>query len=264
MANGLIYVPRSQDWTASATLTATSEVDGYEATMAGTDDPSEPWWATSGTATLTVTLGATRSVDTIALIMTTADDGKVITIGGLSGGSQTLVGAREASDHPRDLVLLLDSPQTASAITIAISGNSTNFAIGRVVVGLSEQLPENLLLGVSVTPFRQQYNDAYPDFRHDLRYDIGVEGWLIEGEILSAPQSAIESPAQRAQQQLDDWWSSTRAGFYPTLVVIEPDIYPPVWARMTMDLPRVHSDAPEITRTRLRFEPLSRGLEPVA
>ena len=264
MANGLIYVPRAQDWTTSATLSATSAETGYEATKAATDDPSEPWWATSGTATLTVTLGATRSVDCVALIMTNADDLGVITIGGLSGGSRQLLGAREASDYPRDLVLLLDTPETATAITIAMTGNSNNFAIGRVVVGLTEQLPENLLLGVAVSPFRQQYNDAYPDFRHDIRYDIGVEGWLVEGEVLSAPQTASESPLERAQQQLDDWWSGTRAGFYPTLVVIEPDIYPPVWARMTMDLPRTHREAPEITRTRLRFEPLSRGLEPVA
>ncbi len=263
MANGLIYVPRSQDWTISATLTATSEQTGYEATKAATDDPSEPWWASSGSATLTVTLGATRSISLIAVIATNADDGAVITVGGLSGGSRQLVGAREASNHPRDLVLVLDTPETATAITFAISGNTNSFAIGRVVVGLSEQLPENLLLGVTVTPFRQQYSDVYPDFRHSIRHDIMVEGWTFEGEILSAPRAADESPLQRAQQQLDDWWSGTRAGFYPTLMVIEPDIYPPIWGRLTMALPRVHSDAPEITRTRLTVEPMSPGREAV-
>jgi hypothetical protein len=259
MSNGLQYVPRVQDWTTSATLSATSEQEGYEASQAATDDPSEPWWASSGTATLTVTLGATRSIDCIALIMTNADDASVITIGGLSGGSQQLVGAREASGYPRDLVLLLDTPQTASAITIAVTGNSNSFSIGRVVVGLTEELPENLLLGVSVTPFRQQYSDAYPDFRHTIRYDIGVEGWLVEGDVLNDNYGIGVSPESSPPGQLDAWWSGTRAGFYPTLVIVEPDVYPPVWARMTMELNRRHEHAPKITSTHLRFEPESRG-----
>lgn len=263
MANGLIYVPRDQDWTNTATLTATSEQEDYEAPMAATDDPSEPWWADSTSATLTVTLGASRSIDCIALIMTNADDASVITVGGLSGGSRQMVGAREASGYPRDLVLLLDTPETASAITIAIAGNTNKFSIGRVVVGLTEQLPENLLLGVTVTPYRQQYSDEYPDFRHDIRYDIGVEGWTIEGELISPARTVDESPSQSAQQQLDDWWFGTRAGFYATLIVPEPDVYPPFWVRLPMELGRTHADAPTITRTPIRFTPLSRGLEVV-
>lgn len=263
MANGLIYVPRAQDWTTSATLSATSEQDGYEAAMAATDDPSEPWWADSISATLTVTLGATRSVDCVALIMNNADDGLTITIGGLSGGSRQLIGAREASEHPRDLVLLLDTPENASAITIAVSGNTNKFSIGRVVVGLTEQLPENFLLGVTVTPFRQQYSDEYPDFRHDLRYDIGAEGWLVEGEIISPRWGVNSSPMASAQQQLDSWWSGTKAGYYGTLIIPEPDVYPPMWVRFTMSLARSHNDAPDITRTKLTFTPLSRGLEVV-
>lgn len=263
MANGLIYVPRAQDWVNSAALSATSEQEGYEAEMAASDDPSEPWWADSTTATLTVTLGATRSIDVVALIMTNADDGKVITIGGLSGGSQQLIGTREASEYPRDLVLLLDSPQTASAITITISGNTNKVSIGRVVVGLSEQLPENFLLGVNVMPARQQYSDEYPDYRHDLRYDIGVEGWMVEGEIISPRWGVDSSPLASAQQQLDEWWSGTKAGFYPTLIIPEPDVYPPMWVRFQMSLARSHQDAPDITRTKLTFTPLSRGLEVV-
>jgi hypothetical protein len=263
MANGLLYVPRDQDWTLLATLSATSEQVGYEATRAATDDPSEPWWADSTTATLTVTLGATRSIDCIALIMTNADDAKVITIGGLSGGSRTLVGTREASGYPRDLVLLLDSPETASAITIAVSGNTNSFSIGRVVVGLTEQLPENLLLGVTVTPFRQQYSDEYPDFRHDIRYDIGAEGWVIEGDIIHPNRAVNESPEQSAQAQFDAWWFGTKGGFLATLIVPHPDLYPPFWVRMTMAMPRSHSDAPEITRSHLTFTPLSRGREVV-
>lgn len=263
MANGLIYVPRAQDWTNSATLSATSEQTGYEASMAATDDPSEPWLASSGTATLTVTLGATRSIDTISVIMPRLDDGEVITIGGLSGGSQQLVATREASGYPRDLVLLLDSPETASAITLAVSGNSQNVAFGRVIVGLSEQLPENFLLGVTVTPFRQQYTDVYPDFRHSIRFDIACEGWTIEGDIISPRRDLDESPLQSAQAQFDAWWSGTLAGFYPTLVISEPDVYPPIWGRLMTSAPRTHSDAPDITRMRLMIEPMSRGREVV-
>lgn len=263
MANGLRYVPRWQDWTTSASMSATSEQTGYEAAFAKTDDPSEPWWANSTSATLTIALGATRSIDCVALIMNNADDGRPITIGGLSGGSRLVPGDRARSGYPRDVMVLLDTPETASSITVAISGNTNKFSIGRVVVGLTEQLPENLLLGVTVTPFRQQYSDEYPDFRHDLRYDIGVEGWTVEGDIISDNTSVSQSPEDSPQRQLDDWWSGTLAGYYPTLIIPEPDVYPPMWMRMTMSLPRSHSDAPEITRGRLTFTPMSRGIEVV-
>lgn len=263
MANGLIIVRPDQDWARSASFSATSEQTGYEASQAGTEDPSEPWWADSITATLTITLGASRLIDCIALIMTNVDDGLVITIGGLSGGSQQLVGAREASGYPRDLVLLLDTPQTATAITVAVSGNTNKVSIGRVVVGLMDQLPENLLLGVTVTPFRQQFSDEHQDFRHDLRYDIGVEGWLVEGDLLSPANESGNSPGESAQAQLDNIWRATKAGYLPCVVVPHPTIYPPIFARFTMELPRSHQHAPEITTTHLRFTPVSRGLEVV-
>lgn len=263
MANGLILVRPDKDWVRFAVLSATSEQDGYEAAFAGTDDPSEPWWANSVTATLTITLGDTRSIDTIALIMTNADDGRVITIGGLSGGSRTLVGAREASGYPRDRVLLLDSPETATAITISITSNTHKFSIGRVVIGLRDQLPENFRLGVSAAPFRQQYSDEYADFRHDIRYDLGVEGWVITGEVIAPSLDAGLSPLQSAQAQLDAIWSATKGGYLACLIVPEPDVYPPMWVRFPMQLPRVHNDAPDITRAHLTFTPLSRGREVV-
>ena len=114
-----------------------------------------------------------------------------------------------------------------------------------------------------MTPVRQQYSDEFPDFRHDIRYDLGVEGWLIEGDLICPRWDINESPSQSAQAQFDAWWSGTKAGFYGTLIIPEPDVYPPFWVRMSMSAPRTHSHAPDITTMRLTFTPLSRGLEVV-
>jgi len=263
MANGLIILRADQDWARTATYSATSEQTGYEAAKAGTDDPSEPWWADATSATLTVTLSGTKSVDTVALIMTNAGDGTVIEVEGFGSPTESLIGAREPSGYPRDLLLLRDSPASIGQLRFHIVGNIYKWSIGRVVIGLRDQLSENLLLGVTFTPYRQQYSDEYPDFRHDIRYDIGVEGWHGEGEIISPRPDANTSPLETAQAQLDGIWSSTKGGFLPTLFVPEPTVYPPMWGRFAMSLPRSHSDAPDITRTRLSFTPMSRGREVV-
>ena len=257
MSNGLIVVRPDQDWARSATFSATSEQEGYLAAKAGTDDPSEPWWADSTTATLTATLGATRSIDTIALIMTNAGHGEVITVDGLGvSPADTLTGVREASGYPRDLVLLLDSPVNATELTFSITSNIYKWSIGRVVIGLRTQLAENVLISdANFAPFRQVYNDVYPDFRHNIPYDIGVEGWSGGGTIIA--------PSAADQVILDNWWFSTLGGNRATLIVPHPTVYPPLWCYLSNDLTRSHQDAPEITRTPLRFSPLSRGLEVV-
>jgi hypothetical protein len=249
MAHDLYFVQPDEDWARTATITATSEQTGYAATKAGTDDPSEPWWANSGTATLTVTLSGSKEVGLIALIMTNADTGKVITIAGGITGSPTLTGARYPSGFPKDLVAIIDPPQTLTAVTFAISGNANKWAIGRVVVGKRRTLAGNFLDGFTPEPARLQYSDEN-DFGHDIRYDLGVERWMLKGDVVQSVTN---------QATLDAWWSATRGGFYPTTVVPDSSQYPPFFVRMARQLPRKHDH--KHLRTALSFTELSKGLE---
>jgi hypothetical protein len=41
---------------------------------------------------------------------------------------------------------------------------------------------------------------------------------------------------------VDNWWRSTRGGFYPTVLSPDPDRYPPIFARLQMGLPRKHDN----------------------
>jgi hypothetical protein len=221
----LYAVNRASEWARSATITATSSASGYPATNAGTDDLQSPWWATSGTATLTVTLGASRTVTMVALIGTNTDDLRAITVGGLTGVS--LTGSRDAAGAPVDLVATF-AAQTATAVTFAISGNSVNWSVARVIVANADTLP-NFLDGFVMEPFRPQYSDEN-DFGNTIRYDLGVTRWRGKGSlILTAAQMAT----------LQSWWASTKAGFYPTIIA-PGSPYPPQFARFAMGLPRTH------------------------
>jgi len=239
----LAYIPRASDWAAVATYSATSTQSGSAAANAGTDDPSEKWIADSGTATLTVTLGASRSVNRIGLIGTNADVGKVITVAGGVTGSPTLTATG------RDLVLTLDPAQTLTSVTFAIVGNSANWSVGRALVGSATTLP-NFLDGFTATPFRPQYTDIN-DFGHDERYDLGVELWKLHGElVLTAANQAL----------LDALWRSTLAGFYPITLMVDTE-YPPFFVRLPSELPRKHDN--KIRRVSLDLQTLSPGLATV-
>lgn len=226
----LAFVNRASDWARTATITATTEASGYPATNAGTDDLQAPWKATSGTATLTVTLSGSKNVDYVALIGTNADDGKTITVGGLTG--VTLTGDRDASGRPVDLVYVLSATQATSAVTFAISGNSANWSVARVVVGTSSSLP-NFLDGFQMEYVRPQYTDEN-DFGHEIRYDLGVTYWKGSGDL-------ILTSAQMAT--LSAWYESTLNGLYPTTFFPRDGnwTYPSVFGRFDgFSLPRTH------------------------
>jgi hypothetical protein len=252
MAHDLYLTYPSEDWARTATFSATSEQVGYEAAKAKSEDPSEPWWANSGSGTLTATLSGSKEVGLIALIMTNADAGKVITIAGGITGSPTLTGVRYASGFPKDLVYIVEPAQTLSSVTFAISGNTNKWSIGRVVIGKRRSLTNvNFLDGFAPSPSRMQYSDEN-DFGHDIRYDLGVEQWGLDGELyMTVPNSAT----------ILDWWSSTRGGFYPTLIAPDSTLYPPFFVRMPKTLPRKHDN--RNLRMTLKLTELSKGLEVV-
>ena len=222
----LAIVNRESEWARSATITATSSASGYPAANAGTDNLGAPWWATSGTATLTVTVSGAKTVTYVALIGTNTDDGRAITVGGVSGVS--LTGSRSADGSSVDLAATFAAQAGVTAVTFAISGNTVNWSVARVIVANADTIP-NFLDGFTMEPFRPQYTDEN-DFGHTERYDLGVTRWRGKGSlILTAAQMVT----------LQSWWASTKAGFYPT-TIYPGSPYPPQFARFAMGLPRTH------------------------
>jgi hypothetical protein len=249
--SGLLYVRPDEDWARTATITASSSQTGYPATNAGTDDPSAPWWGSSGTETLTVTLSGSKEVGMIGLVMTNADEAKVITIAGGITGSPTLIGAREGSGYPKDLVYVVDPPQTLTAVTFAISGNTNKWSVGRVVVGKRRALGRNFYIG-AYTPASQrlQYSDEN-DFGHDIRYDLGVERRRVSGSLRLVQSTDLTD--------LDAWWSATKGGYLPTLIRYDAN-YPPMFAHFQSEIARDYT-SPHIAKVNLSFTDVCKGLE---
>jgi hypothetical protein len=254
---GLYYCRPTEDWVRTATLSATSAQTGYAASQAATDDPSEPWWADSTSATLTVTLSGTKEVGIIALVMTNADAGNVITIAGGITGSPTLTGARYPSNYPKDLVYIVDPPQNLTAVTFAISGNSSKWSIGRVIIGKRRSLDRTFHVGTyTPTMDRPQASDVN-ELDHEVRYDFGAEFHGVTGEMRLVHSTDLAD--------LDDWWSATKAGFLPTLVV--PNVnhitrYPPLFTRFAMERANDYH-APNMATVSLTFREVAKGLEVV-
>jgi hypothetical protein len=257
MADQLYLAYPTEDWTRTATLTATSSQTGYGASQAATDDPSAPWWADSTTATLTVTLSGTKEVGLIALIATNADAGKTITIAGGITGSPTLTGARNDSGYPKDLVYVVDPPQNLSAVTFAISGNTSKWSIGRVVVAKRRALSRTFPVGAYAPGMsRPQYTDEN-DFGHDIRYDLGVERRSIKGDLRLVHGTDLLT--------LETWWSATKAGYLPTLIV--PNVnhitrYPPMFVRFNQAM-AFDYHAPNMATVSLDLMEVCKGMEVV-
>jgi hypothetical protein len=258
MATALSIVRSDEDWTRTATLTATTSASGYPASNAATDDPSLPWKATSGTATLTVTLSGTKEVGMLGLVMTNADAAKTITIAGGITGSPTMTGTRDANGAPVDLYFIVDPPQNLTAVTFAISGNSVNWSVGRVVVGKRRTLGRTFHVG-AYTPsrMRPQYSDEN-DFGHEIRYDLGIQRNGVKGKLRLNHATDLET--------LDNWWIASRGGFYPTFLVPNANVatrYPPMFARFASKI-EFNYGAPNMAEVSLDLTEVSRGLEVVA
>jgi hypothetical protein len=250
----LILIAPDTDGARDATFTGSSEQEGYEAANAGTDDPSEPWWAASGSASLTVTF-TTQTVSAIALHMTNADDGATINITG--GTTASLTASRNPSGHPVDLVHILSTPTSMSSLTFTIAGNSVPWSIGRVAFG-GTTIDRHYLQGdFTYTPMRMQFSDEN-DYGHDIRYDLGVECHQSEGSL------RLYYPTDLAD--LDAVWSACRGGYYPITAILNvvngTSRFPPMFCRMTKSLPRTDTSA-NFAKVDVTLREVSRGLEPV-
>lgn len=244
------YVRPDENWIRTITPTASSAQTGYPATNVKNDDSASPWWASSGTATLTVPLGAAREVGIICLVHNNGDDARTITIGG--DISTTISAARQANSYPENVAYIPGAPATATNLTIAISGNSLSWAIGEVVIGKLRTLPSSLLLDPmpSFKKKRNVINDSDEDHDHIIRTDLGSELWACSGRFYHTESGADEFIA---------WWETTKGGVIPTLIVPDDMTGEPRLVRMDveMDYGRLGDDQNWVP---VKFTECSRGV----
>ena len=252
----LYFVRPDEDYVRTATMSASSEQEGYEAAKAKTDNPDEPWWADSTTAGLTATFAeGGNPLGVVAVIMNNADDGAEISITAGTDLIGPLIAAREASGYPKDVAVLADpvnSIITANAVTVQVSGVTSRWSVGRLVAGKVRTI-HNFLdsASPSTQPWRgQEIDQGIPTYGSDIRYDTGVEHLVVEGTIMCETDEDV--------QELHDWYASTRMGFYPTLVIFHDNRYPPIWARMQVGkrvMKEGHVNVP------VTFVTMGRGIE---
>jgi hypothetical protein len=202
------YVRADEDWTRTATVSGSSEQLGYEAIRAQNDDPTDNWWATSGSGTLTLSWGAPVEVGVIAIIMSNVDQGRTVTIGG--GISTALAGARGLNGYPRNLMYMPPAPVMASSITVSVAGNSSNLSIGTVRVGRLRLLHAPIQPGSKRTHFGGVDVDAYEEFHHDIVYNVGGQGFEI---------SAGSMQVDQGLQELLDIWEASDYGAKGMVIV---------------------------------------------
>lgn len=246
------FVRPDENWIRSASsITATSAATGYAASRVADDNVADRmWWATSGTATLTVNLGSNREVGTIALIHNNGDDLRTITIGG--DISTTLSASRQVNGYPKNIAYLPGSPATAQNLTIAIANNTLNWAIGELVIGKVRELTSSYLIGADFVPRRLVIPDIDDDYEHEIRTDLGAEVWSASGAIY---QNDSDFP------ELLEWWQSTKGGTLPSLVFPDDIDNEPRLVRLTASMKYAHhGDAPEMNRIDFELVELSRGI----
>lgn len=204
----LRYVRPDEEWSRLGTMSGSSEVVGFEATRANKGDPSWGWWAGSGSASLTSTFAGAGEVGIVALIHTNADDGNVITVSGAVAG--TVPGARSLAGYPRN-VALFPTPASGGAVTVAIGGNSINWAIGQLVAGKLREFPLPTMKPGQRTRSRAVIGDISDDGTdHEIRIDLGTESWSMSGRLYE------DDPALDEFQAM---WEATKAGVIPILIV---------------------------------------------
>lgn len=245
------YVRPDENWMRSASsITASSAQTGYAATKAANDDPAWPWWASSGSATLTIDLGAPREVGIIALVHNNGDDLRTITVGG--DISTTLQALRQGNGYPRNVAYVPTTPITAQNLTIAIAGNSLNWAIGEVIIGKLRSLSSSFRIGADIDVRRQVIRDVDDQYQHELRSDLGTETWRMAGRLL---QSDSDFP------DLMTWWQSTRGGVYPSLVLPDDLTGDPRLVRLSAAISSArHGDAPDINALEFELLEQARGI----
>jgi len=255
----LYFVRREEDWIrhGDTEITVSSYIgEPYGPEKLQTDDPADPWWSTSGTSQIDVDFNATREVGVIALIMNNADDDRDITIS--NGITGTIKGKREnntsgiSGGYPRDVALIVSPAASVTGFRINISANSVDWAVGRLVAGKLRSVENFLESGFQDGYTRGMVVDeGIPEHSNAIIYDVGVDTWKIEGNLLIL---------KSAYADFHNWWAATFQGVHPTLVIPDPTFvqYPPLWAYMQKGPNKSKEKAVEIP---LSFVTVGRGHE---
>lgn len=200
------YVRPDENWARVATLSASSFQTLYEASRAANGDPAWPWWAGSGTASLTATF-PTAPVDIVALIHSNTDDARAIDISGAIAG--TIPGARQANGYPKNVALIAPGGSGGS-ITVGVTANSAWWSVGELVVGKLRSFPYPLMRGAGRTRERNMTIDTDSFIGHEIRNDHGSEKWTASGSW---------SLNDAALAEFESWWESTNGGSLKTLII---------------------------------------------
>lgn len=243
------YIRPDEERARGAALTATSFQVGYEPQKAANGEPSEPWWATGASGTLTLTLAGSYAIDAVALIHSNVDNGRDITIGGDLAG--TIQGKRTKGGYYPINVAFNAGGALADTITIAIAGNSLNVAIGQVACGPLRALSMPFLVGSDRDRVRATIEDMNPDWGHTIVHDLGAEKRIIQPRMIHDPDSLDE---------LTELWEYTKGGTIPFLLfprgIDHPE--PPAWVRMARSFAFQHQQGH--TTASYVFEEVSRGI----
>jgi hypothetical protein len=248
------YIRPAEDFARTSVPTATSSQTGYLPAKAINGEPAEPWWASSGTATLTLTLAGLSRIDVVAIIHSNIDDGRAITIAGdLSGGGGVVNGKRSKDgEYPVNVAFLAPGvAPTANVITIAVAGNSLNVAIGQVAAGLLRTLSMPFVVGSGRARRRFVIEDANADFGHVIRHDLHAEQRFIRPQMIHDKESLIE---------MEELWEHTKGGTLPFLLFPRgtDDPEPPAWVRMLTTIEYTHQQGHSTGAW--AFEEVSRGV----
>lgn len=249
MIASLSYVRPDENYARNGigVLSATSAQVGYEASRAGNGRPVHPWWATSGTASLTATYGATQ-VDIVALIHSNVDAGRTVTIGGTFAG--TISGSRQANGYPRNIALI--GSGAGGSATVSVAGNSVELAIGELVVGRLRAMAYPLQKGARRKRSRIVQTDTDSYFGDEIRIDVGAELWQASGHWMLTNAEFTDFEA---------WWESTRGGTLPTLIIPNDVDNQPRLCRMTADIE--YSNDGGYKSVDVTFDEVARGIEVV-
>lgn len=245
------YVRPDENWAAVGAWTASTSQTNYAPTNVINNDPTKPWWSTSGTSSLHVELTSPAvDVDIIAFIHNNGDAGEAIVISGDLTGSVTC--ARQGSGYPKNVAHYPVAGATAQSLTFTITGNSVNWAVGEMVIGTLRSFSDSLL--VEPVPvfdrIRHVIKDIDEDYEHEIRTDLGSERWRARGRMYHDDAALDDFVA---------WWESTKGGSLPTLIV--PDDHDEEVRLVRLDSSIAHERMyDDLNWFSLTFEECSRGI----
>jgi len=241
------YVRADEDWTRTATATATSAKDGYAATCLKTDDPTDNWWGNSGSETATLAWGSDVSVGVVAIIMPNVDHGRNVEIRFDGVLVETLQGARGKGGYPRNLAFFPDAPASVSEIAITVTGNTLDLSFGRIAVGPLRKFEGPASPGAQRTLKAGVSTDDYPEYNHSIDYAVSGQGWNFH---------ASSMQFENGLQEMIDVWEASEYGV-KRMLVVPSDSEQVRWVKCA---PSVKYSTQIYRGVDLDFEEIGRGL----